>query len=268
VGSMSELLSIVGPAFGALVAIGFVVGSYLVVTIDRGRANSPSKDDTQVGLKIVLYALALAGIGMAAIAVIDLLSFMLGGFKGGSIPIRHAIAPIVVGGGVAFAMGKLLLPRTNTATARQIERFALGALATQYGVIAMIGATGVINGLALDMGWQTTANGLATLAVSGALAFLSISRLGAASSWSMPTPRPAAPSFPPQQGGGFPPQQGGGYPPQGGGYGGPQGGGYPPQGGGYGGPQGGGYGGPQGGGYGGPQGGGFPPQGGGGYPPR
>jgi hypothetical protein len=259
VGSMFEAMADKIPAMlGALVAIGFVAASYFIITLDRARANSPSKDDTQTGIKIVLYGLILAGIALAATGVDGLLAYMLGGFKGGSIYIRAAIAPIIVGAAVVLLMSKLLLPRTNAATNRQAERYAAGALAIQYGVIAIVNLAGAVNGLVLDMGWERTSGSVAGLAVNGAIAFLAINRLGSISGWTMPVAAPPQQQQFPPQGGGYPPQGGGGYPPQGGGYP-PQGGGYPPQGGGY--P-------PQGGGYP-PQGGGYPPQGGGGgYPPR
>jgi len=64
------------------ITIGFVFFAYLFVTLDRKRENSPAKDDTQVGIKIVLYALALAGIQIAATGVDGLLTYVLGGWTG------------------------------------------------------------------------------------------------------------------------------------------------------------------------------------------
>lgn len=244
---------------GTVAAILFVGAGYFFIALDRQRANSVTKDDTQVGLKLVLYGLVLAGISMAAGGVTLLLSFIFGGFKGGSLPIRQALPTILVGGLVVVIVAKALLPRTNAAAQKQPERYLLGALGIQYGVMAIIAVNGLLNGLFLEAPWAYTSGSLASVAVSGAIAFLAISRFGALAGWTMPPP--PAPTYP--QGGGYPPQ--GGYPPPQGGYPPPQGGGYPPPGGsGYGPPQGGG-------GYGPPQGGGGygPPQGGsGGYPPR
>lgn len=238
---------------GTVAAIIFVGAGYFFISLDRQRANSVTKDDTQVGLKLVLYGLVLAGISIAAGGVTSLLSFIFGGFKGGSLPIRQALPPIVVGALVVLIVAKALLPRTNAATQKQPERYLLGALGIQYGVVAILSVNGLLNGLFLEAPWAYTSGSLASVAVSGAVAFLAITRFGAVAGWTAPPP-PQPPMQYPPQGGGYPPP-GGGYPPQGGGYP-PQGGGYPPQGGsGYGPPQGGG-------GYG-------PPQGGsGGYPPR
>jgi hypothetical protein len=249
---------------GTVAAIIFVGAGYFFLSLDRHRANSTSKDDTQVGLKLVLYGLVLAGISMAAGGVTTLLAFIFGGFKGGSLAIRQALPTIIVGALVVVVIAKALLPRTNAATQKQPERYLLGALGIQYGVFAIIAVNGLLSGLFLEAPWAYTSSNLASVAVSGAIAFLAITRFGALAGWTAPPP--SAPMYPPQQGG-YPPQGGGYPPPQGGGYP-PQGGGYPPQGGsGYGPPQGGGGGYPPqgggGGGYGPPQGGG-----GGGYPPR
>src|SRR5688572_1610458 len=65
-----------------ITALLFVAASYFVITIDRTRANSPSKDDTQVGIKLVLWALIIAGIGFAASGLIDIVAVALSGFKG------------------------------------------------------------------------------------------------------------------------------------------------------------------------------------------
>ena len=234
---------------GALAAFIFVGAAYFIITLDRQRATSPSKDDTQVGLKLVLYGLILAGISLAAQGAIGFLAYVFSGAKGGSGPIRMAFPPMLVGVAVVFAVAKVMLPRTNATTQRQPERYLLGALGLQYGVFAILGISGVLNGIFLEYPWAATSGSLASTIVSAAIGFVAINRFGAASGWSMPAPPPPM-QYPPQQG----PPPGGGYPPQGGGYP-PQGGGYPPQGGGGYPPQGGG---------------GYPPQGGGsgGYPPR
>ena len=232
---------------GAVAAVVFVGVAYIIITIDRMRATSPSKDDTQVGLKLVLFGLILAGVQLVAAGATSFLSSAFGGFKGGSMPVRAAIPPIIVGVAVIAVMLKMMLPRTNWTTHKQPERYLVGALGIQFGVMAILGVSGLLNGLFLEAPWAYTSSSLASTVVSAAIAFLAVTRLGAASGWTQPPP--PVMQAPPQAGPGYPPQ-GGGYPPQGGGYP-PQGGGYPPQGGGY----------P-------PQGGGYPPQGGGGYPPQ
>ena len=230
------ILAAVGPAF--------VVFAYLAIILDRRRDGSPSKDDNHVGIKLAILGLAMTALGIAAMGTAGLLAYVLGGFKGGSGPIKDALPPILVGGGVLVALVTMFLPRTNNATAREPEKMALGAIVVILGSLAIVAAYMFLDGLFKSAPWVGTSAAFAVLLVNGAIGFLALNRLGGASSWSAPV-RPAAPMTPP------------GYPPQGGGY--QQGGGYPPQGGGY--PQ-------QGGGYP-PQGGGYPPQGGGGgYPPR
>jgi len=235
----------------------FVGASYFIITLDRQRDTSPSKDDTQVGIKLVLWGFTIAGLGMAAIAVDQLLSFALGGFKGGSMGIRRVLAPMLVGGATMLIMRLVLLPKTNNATMKQVERYALGFVALLYGIQALFWLTMVFNNIfaAESFSWNAISGALASVLVSGAIGFLAIIMLGAKSGWTGPIPPQR---MQPPGGGqqGYPPQAG--YPPQGGGYP-PQGGGYPPQGGGYP-PQGGGGYPPQGGG-------GYPPGGGGGYPP-
>jgi hypothetical protein len=243
---------------GAIAAILFVGAAYFFISLDRQRATSPSKDDNQVGIKLVMFGLVLAGIQLASQGVTGFLAYVFSGAKGGSLPIRAAIPPILVGGAVVIAVVKVLLPRTNAATHKQPERYLLGALGLQYGVFAILGISGVLNGIFLEAPWQYTSGSLASTIVAAAIGFLAINRFGAVSGWTMPTPPPPAPMQYPPQGG---PPPGGGYPPQGGGYPPQGGGGYPPQGGGGYPPQGGGGYPPQGGG-------GYPPQGGGGYPPR
>jgi hypothetical protein len=224
-------------------AAAYVAGAYFILTLDRQRANSPSKDDTQVGIKLVLFGLLIAGIMLAAGGLDRLLAYALGGFKGGSGAIKAALPSILVGAGVAAAVALALLPRTNLATYRQAERYALGLLGVFYGIQMIEDLNKVLTNLFTSAPWaEMTSKSVAGFVVATAIAFFAIFRLGAHSGWTPPA-RPQPSYMPPGQGGGgYPPQQqyqqpgyppqGGGYPPQGGGYP-PQGGGYPPQGGGY-----------------------------------
>ncbi len=222
---MKELLELGGTELGPIIAIAFVILGYLVITIDRSRATSPSKDDTQVGLKLVLYGLVIAGVQMVAQGVAMFLGFALGGFKGGGGPVRLAMPPIIVGGVIVAGVVKALLPRTNTASFRQCERFLLGALGIELGVLAIAATDQMLTNLFVDGSWSRTADTLAIAAVDGALAVFAITRFGALAGWAMPVapPPPAPPQYPPQ---GYPPPQG--FPPPGGGYPPPQGGGFPP----------------------------------------
>jgi len=231
----------------------FVFLGYLFFLLDR-RDERPSKDDKQMGSKLVVWAFILAGISLVLGGANTLVSFILGGFKGGFGAIKGSLATIVSGGVVAAAFALMFLPRTNNNTQPQTERFAMGVLALGTGLAAVMAFSGLIRALFFGEGWRAMSSALAMLAVYGAAAGFALLRHGSLSGWTAAPPRPQMPQAPPggyAQGGGYPPQ-GGGYPPQGGGYP-PQGGGYPPQGGGGYPPQGGG---------------GYPPQGGGGYPPQ
>ncbi len=245
-----------GMMFGALEALGafmfvpfFVIFGYWFLCFWDRRDDRPSKDDKQLGTKLVLWGFIIGGVTMVLMGAFGLIAFILGGFKGGFGVIKGALATIVSGGAVAGAFALLFLPRTNNATQPQVERFAMGLFGMGTGVAAVIGLHMLITSVFFAKGWRTDiAPSLAMLAVYGAGAGFALLRHGKLSGWTEPV-RPAMPSAPAgggyQQGGGYPPAQGGGYPPaQGGGYP-PQGGGYPPQGGG-----------------------GYPPQGGGGYPPQ
>ncbi len=248
--AMGPMMAMGSAALAAVPA--FVILGYLFHLLDR-RDDRPSKDDKQVGSKLVVWNLTLAGAVLALFGVFLLLKFILGGFKGGGSAVKDALVPLISGAATAGAFALGILPRTNNSTQPQVERMAMGGLGFGAGLV-LIGAFYMFVDAAVHgFHWQQVSEALAMLVVSGGTAGIALMRHGQLSGWTA-APRPAPPMAP--AGGGYPggyPQQGGGYPPQGGGY--PQqgGGGYPPQGGGY--P-------PQGGGYP-PQGGGYPPQGGG-----
>lgn len=241
-----------GLALGIAAAAGYAFLALGLLTLDRFRAGSTSKDDGQLELKVLIFALALIGLTLVADGAAGLLGMVLGGFKGAGDAIKQALAPILVGAGTLAALALGVLPRTNSATARGPELLALLVVGLYFGIGAISGAYVFIASIAMSSAWSTSASAAGRLVVDGAVAFVALVRLGTVAGWTVPV-RPPPPPYPPPSG--YPPP-GGGYPPQGGGYP-PQGGGYPPQGGGY--P-------PQGGGYP-PPGGGYPPPGGG-YPPR
>lgn len=258
-------------------ALGVLVLGYFYLFWDRRKDDSPNKDDGQIGLKLVLYVIAIAGVGIAAGALSQILGWAVAGGKNAfgmndSGMIKSGIASLLAGGVGVGAVIFLFLPRTNARAFPQSERFALGAVAALAGLGALIQLDMTLAALfGAVPGWPAKAHALAGLLVSGGLGVVALMRFGAVSGWTMPV-RPVAPPMmqPPgsygQPPGGYgspqgqqmPPQ---GYPPQGG-YGGPPQGQMPPQGsGGYGPP-------PGAGGYGPPPGGGLPPPQGGGYPPR
>src|SRR5687768_11846851 len=201
-------------------AIGYAFLALIVITLDRFHANSASKDDTQVELKILLFGLALMSLAIASDGVTGLVEAIASGFKSGAEGVKAALAPIAVGVGAFAAITLAVLPRTNFHAVRTAEALALLAAGLYYGASAIASAYGFLTNLVMSGPWASGAGALAKLIVDGAIGFLALSRLGAMSGWVAPV-RPAAP---------MPPQYGG-YPPQGGGYP-PQGGGYPPQGGG------------------------------------
>lgn len=230
-------------AVSSAALVGFVAIGYTLIVLDRRRDASPARDDTQVGLKLALWGVILAGVLTAAGGCEDLLAFVLGGFKGGWKAMRGPLATIVAGALPVAAVWKLMLPRTNGAEKPYVERLALGAIAVLASAATLIGLQGFLTDLLAASPWAQIAAGLSQAGVWGGLAVLAASRLGLMSGWrAMPPRMPVAPMAPPMAppggagmpplGGGYPPPQGGGYPPQGGGYP-PQGGGYPPQGGGW-----------------------------------
>lgn len=224
-----QTIKVVLPFLTAAATAGFLVVAYWFIQQDKNRPNSVTKDDTQTGIKLVLYALAMTGIALAVSGGVTFLGYALGGFKGGSDKLKAALPPLLVGGGATAAILFALLPKTNAAAHKQPLRFFLGALSVQYAAVAILALNSMLTGLFTDKSWSdVTSKAFASLIVNGAVGFYALTQFGKISGWTM---APPAAQYPPQGGGGYPPQ-GGGYPPQGGGYP-PQGGGYPPQGGGY-----------------------------------
>jgi hypothetical protein len=257
----AELSSMVNGLAGMLLLVGaptWLIASYFFMVWDSRKEGSASKDDGQMGIKLVALFLLIVGIGIASGGATSLLHYLLSGTKTGTPMLKGSIASIIAGGAAVFGVSVMLLPRTNAKQYPKATRYAAGYLAGIAGAMALWSFNEVLGGLINSVPWVANSGSFARLVVFAAIAVVALGKLGGLSGWSAPA-RPAFPQGGGMQGGGMQGggQQGyGGYPPQGGGYP-PQGGGYPPQGGGY--P-------PQGGGYP-PQGGGYPPQGGG-YPPR
>jgi hypothetical protein len=246
---MTAITGVIGPAVLLVVAI------YFFAVWDQRKADSETKDDGQIGIKVAIMLLVLIGIGIAAAGAQLLLHYLLSGAKAGGTPqIKSAIAFLLVGGLVVAIFLFLFLPRTNSKDYPKVTRMTAGLVAVISGTAAIVALTMFVNLLILGGGgWAGKSQFLAAVVVFGGLGIGALVKLGGLSGWTAPVrpvaPQPSAgygqpgmaqPGMQPgmQQQGGYPPQ-GGGYPPQGGGYP-PQGGGYPPQGGGYP-PQGGGY---------------------------
>ena len=95
---MSYLTMAITPAF--------VVIGYFFILLDR-REDRPSKDDKQIGTKLVLWAFILSGIAMILGGADSLIAFVLGGFKGGFAVIKYPLAGIISGVVIAGAFGLL-----------------------------------------------------------------------------------------------------------------------------------------------------------------
>ena len=221
---MNDTLSgLVGGGAVAPTIVGlFIVLGYFAVVLDRRRDTSPSRDDTQVGIKLVLFALVITGLLIVVGGLQELFAWVLGGFKPME-KLKAAGANLVAGGFVALGVVALALPRTNSRSMPQVERMALGVIALYTG-ITMIGALNdVIRSVFMGEPWPKIAGSLSQLFANALVAILAIARLGRLSSWGA---QAAAPPY--QQPGGFPSGQGYGQQGYGQQYG--SGGGFPPQG--------------------------------------
>ncbi len=204
----------------------FILVSYVVITLDRRRDASPSKDDTQVGIKLVIFGLMAAAVLSAANATEHLLAFVLGGFKGGWKAMRGPFASVIAMGAPAVGLYLFFLPRTNYQERPAVERLATGLVAAFAGAGTLVGLNAFLEYLFAGAPWADIASGLAKVGVWGGVAILSVMRLGTMSGWraipkvpQMPMAPPMGQPMPPQQGmpplgGGYPPQQGGGWPTQ------------------------------------------------------
>lgn len=246
---MGDIMGMVSSFAATGLALLFFVGAYFFAVWDGRRPEA--EEDGQIGLKIVLYTLALAALGIAAGGVNTLLHYLVSGAKTGTPAIKSGAAGLVAGGLILAGIMMALLPRTNTQTHPKVLRLTLGFVAAFTGTVAITSfalfVMMMINGGGAP--WAMKAQPFASFLTYGGLAFVALNKLGGLSGW-VSQPRAMAPQagvpqqgYPPQQSGGqpqqgYPPQQQG-YPPQ------QQQQGYPPQ-----------------------QQQGYPPQGGGGYPPQ
>jgi len=239
--ALASLASLGGGAVFIGLLAPYAFAAYFFSFWDSRRPESPTADDSQILLKVVLCSLLLVGIAIATSGVITLLHYLLSGAKTGTPEIKKGLAGLIAGALPILAVLFMFLPRTNHQEHDKAVKFMFGFLATAGGTAGFMSFLAIVEALILSAGWQTVAGTASMFVVMTSIAMFALFRLGALSSWTAPVRPAPMPQQHYQGGGGYPPQ-GGGYPPQGGGYP-PQGGGYPPQGGGY------------------------PPQGGGGYPP-
>ena len=65
------------------------------MALDRRRDGSPSRDDGQIGLKLVLFGVLATAVIVTAAGTQQLLAFVLGGFKGGWAKMRGPLATMI-----------------------------------------------------------------------------------------------------------------------------------------------------------------------------
>jgi hypothetical protein len=207
-----------------MVGLLFAFMAYLFLQLDRRRDGSPTRDDQQIGLKVLLFTALAVSVLLAAGGARQVLAFILGGFKGGWKVLRGPLAVTLAGGGVGAAVYFALLPRTNYIEKPQTERLMVGMAGVWLGGAAIAAAAQFLSALLAARPWSEISDGLASIGVNGGVALLLLLRLGVLSGWrSVPRvpPMPMAPpmtGYPPQGPGSPMPPLGGGYPPQGGGW--------------------------------------------------
>lgn len=197
-------------------AVVFILLAYFAIAIDRRREGSPSRDDHQIGLKVVIFGLMVTAVLTAANAAQQLLAFVLGGFKGGWASMRDPFASVIAFAAPAVALYLLFLPRTNAVERPAIERMAVGAVAAIAGAATLLGLDAFLRYLLAGAEWVSISSGLASVGVWGGVAVLALMRLGMLSGWRAIPRAPQMPMMPPMSGQPMPPQQG--MPPLGGGY--------------------------------------------------
>jgi len=207
-------LAMLGSLGGSFALVGIapllLLLGYFFIRWDCRQADSPNRDDAQVGLKLVLFGLMVVALGVASGGGETLLHYLLSGAKTGTPNLKAGIAGLVAGGLFVFAVLFMFLPRTNNAAYPQASRFTAGTIALLAGATAIVQFSAFADGLIGGRPWADTSGSFAGFVAYGAIAFLALNRLGTMSGWSAavrPMPPPSA---------GYPPGQQGGYPPQGG----------------------------------------------------
>ncbi len=174
-----DIPSLFGPtAMAVSMGIAFIAFGYLVVTLDRRREESRSRDDDQVGFKLALWAILIAAVLTAGEAFGDLLAFALGGFDGHW---EDATGHLLASAAATVVVAKVFLPKTNNADKPQIERFGLGTILALAGIRGLLGLDQTLVDTFDADGWTTISKGLATTVAAIGLALLTGWRYGALS---------------------------------------------------------------------------------------
>src|SRR5688572_26432458 len=109
---LAALFEVSGASFW-LGAPAFLGLAYFFLVWDARKADSPNKDDGQIGLKVVLAFLVIVGIGFAAGGTATLLNYLLSGTKAGTGVLKAGLAGLIAGVVPIFAVAVVLMPRTN-----------------------------------------------------------------------------------------------------------------------------------------------------------
>ena len=171
---MESTLGMLGSLAGPAMALpAFAVLGYFFILLDRRRDDSLSKGDGQVGIKLILVSFVLFGLMSVAGGIVELLNFILGGFKN-TPGLKMAFASIVAGGGVGGAAFALGFRRTNADKHEQVTRYATAVVGLGAGLMAALSFVGLINNLFGGGGWEGIRSTLAPLVTYGALGVLAI----------------------------------------------------------------------------------------------
>jgi len=189
---VDALLGPLAGAMGYMLVIGaptFLILAYFFVVWDKRQADSPSADDTQIGLKLGLFFLAIIGLGMAVSGASMFLHYLLSGAKTGSFAIKTGIASILSGGIVVGGVWFVFLPRTNYNQYPKATRLTLGYISVVTGLVSAVSLNFFIIGLFNSASWRGNSVNFANLLIFGGLAVVALSRFGALSGWTAPPPR-------------------------------------------------------------------------------
>src|SRR5687767_3509180 len=184
---MESLGSLAAASLGSTLVVAF----YFFVNWDARRPDSPYRADTQIGIKVALYAFFVVAIGFAAVGLTKVLHYMLSGADTGTGNLKSGLAGLLTGGIVTVMVWKGLLPRTNDAQFPKTARLAYGTLAAMAGVALIAALVQLVQTVLVWPDWVGVAGTVSDTIVLGLLAAFSLLKLGRMSGWV--TPQPPAP---------------------------------------------------------------------------
>src|SRR5690606_13723206 len=95
-GDLSGIMSTAISGLGVRLALMFLVGAYFFAIWDARRPDA--EEDGQIGIKVVLYTLAIAALAVAAGGANTLLHYLVSGAKTGTPAIKSGLSGLVSGG--------------------------------------------------------------------------------------------------------------------------------------------------------------------------